>query len=485
MNITVRSATFWSFVNSFGTRGLSFIFFVILSRQIGPAPLGVMAIAMAIGAVLDALIDLGLTDQFVRHQDAEDETFFSSVFWMQVGVAIGLVLLALLLAPIFASAFREPGLTVAICAVALASLSTAVSLAPLAWLRRKLDYRKIAMRNMIATIAGGIAGLFFAREGFALGSLIALHVANVVSGTLVILAVAEWRPAFVFSLSNLMRVRRIAAGTMGTKVLESVMGRVDQLAVGGYFGTTILGLYSLAVRLYDVFFQLLSMPFASVMLPHLAKYSSYIDEFRPRFLSALQFASLLGPPVLLLVVLEVPYLLDALFGEKWTNAGPYIQIILGMGAVHTVTFMHTVGFAALGKTSINLGIAVFSTVLWALCLFFLPAFGAIFAAILWALRSAVGVPVQIHLLKKLLRLQGGDYLGALSPMLIGLGLMAFTRTVALSGMETIHLGQLAAHLISALISIVIFASVAITMSPQLREVAKSSFQHSVGLRHKK
>ncbi|MEB0010052.1 oligosaccharide flippase family protein [Glaciimonas sp. Gout2] len=479
MDNSIKSASFWSFINSFATRGLSFAFFIPLTRKLGPGPLGVMALALAVGVFLDAVIDLGLSDQFVRHQDAKDQRFFSTVFWAQVSVAGIVGIIVAMFAPLLARVLHEPGLIFALRAVAIASFATAVGLSSISWLRRGLEYRAIAIRNVSATFVGGVVGIYMAWNGYALLAVLALHVINAVTGTLVAIYSAAWRPSLVFSQSSLKSVSRIAANTFLTRVLEAGMSRLDQIAVGAFFGASALGMYSLAVRLYDILFQLVCMPVASVMLPYLARYQAVTVEFRRHFLDLLHIVSLTAPPIFMLAALNTSSLLGLVFGPQWVGAGPYVHIIFGMGVVQAFTFIHTVAFAASGRTSVNLGVALFSALLWSGSLLLLPAYGVIFAAILWAMRSAIGIPIQMYFLKNMLDMRLRDYLLSLAPMFLALAGMVGVSFLILAIGERADVNPLILHFSSILAGGGVFVVMAILLSSRVKNIGIGILQNIV------
>lgn len=479
MDNSIRSASFWSFINSFATRGLSFAFFIPLTRKLGPGPLGVMALALAVGVFLDAVIDLGLSDQFVRHQDAKDQRFFSTVFWAQVSVAglVGVVIA--FLAPMSAEALHEPGLILALRAVAVASFATAAGLSSTSWLRRRLEYRAIAIRNVSATLVGGVVGIYLAWHGYGLLAVLGLHVINAITGTLVAIFSATWRPSLVFSQSSLKQVGRIATSTFLTRVLEAGMSRLDQIAVGAFFGVSALGMYALAVRLYDILFQLVCMPVASVMLPYLARYQSGTTEFRLRFLDVLHIVSLTAPPIFMLAALNTSSLLGVVFGPQWVGASPYVHIILGMGVVQAFTFTHTAAFAASGRASVNLGVALVSTLLWAVSLLLLPAYGVIFAAILWAMRSAVGVPVQMYFLKNMLGIRLQEYFRSLVPMFLALAAMVGVSFLVFVIGERVNMNIFIMHFSSILAGGGVFVAITILLSSRVKNIGIGILQNIV------
>lgn len=391
---------------------MSFVFFMLIARVLSPQHLGVMALALAASVLVDALIDLGLSDQVIRHA-SDDQVFFSSVFWTHLFTAsVGATLMALA-APFAAQWYHEPALQWAVYGVALTSLFNGLALVPYALLSRKLQHKSLAMRNTLATLIGGVLGLGLAYRGWEVMALVVMTAANAFTGLVTVWWAAHWRPdragTWRERMDSLKPVMGMARHTMGTRLVETLITRMDQVLIGTFFGTAALGLYALAVRLYDVLFLTVCAPIGSVMLPYLARATHSDQAFKDRFLLVLKTTALAAPPIYVCAALYLPELLPSLFGEKWAHAGPYIQIMMGMGAVQAMSFTHTPAFTALGKPQANWWVAVVSSALWMASLAALPKLGPIYAAVLWAGRSAVGVLMQMVFLNRLTGITLADY----------------------------------------------------------------------------
>lgn len=406
---TAKSASLWAIAGNIGTRGLSFVFFLLIARVLSPAHLGVMALALAVGLFMDAIVEFGLVDQVVRHHDSEDEVFFSSVFWLQMGLAVVCLLLMLLAAPWVARWYKEPDLRDALIGVALACFFTGSGLVPAALLTRRFEQKALAKRNAVATLFGGGLGLGMAYQGAGVHALVALQLVNAMTGSLMVWLSSGWRPRWLWDRQALMPALALARHSLGTRLMDTVINRIDQLMIGSIFGATALGLYALAMRLYDVLFQSICLPIAGVMLPYLAQVARDDAAFKARYLLVLRTTALCVPPLFLCGALFLPSLLPSLFGPKWAAAGPYIQIVLGAGAVLAMSFTHSPAFVALGKPWANLLTSTVATLAWLAALFLLAGNGAIYAAILWAGRGLLASVIQVFLMRRLTGLRLSDY----------------------------------------------------------------------------
>lgn len=408
LSTTVTSASLWSFANSIGTRGLSFTFFVLLSRELDPKALGLMALALSAGFIVDTLCEAGLGDALVK-QPSISPAFLRAVTTVQAGTGLFLLLLSAVIGYPVALLFQEPMLVYLLSAVLLASFFNAISLCPLALLRREMKFREIAIRNFIGTAIGGALGYVLARRGFGVWSLVGLHVANAFTGAVISCISARYLPLPSRNLQPIAAVFGFAWRMTGTRLLENSLSRADQFIVGSVFGMTALGLYALAGKLCDTLFSVVCAPFADVFLSKLARYADEREELRRQFLGLIHFAALVGPFAFGFSALFLTSFLSDLFGKQWNDAAPYIWIVLGFGAIQSIAYVNSVALVALGLARVRLNMAILSSTMWAVSIALLFRYGPLMAAVAWACRVSVVFPVQIAYLSRELRFGWLDY----------------------------------------------------------------------------
>jgi PST family polysaccharide transporter len=391
-----------------------------------------MALALSVGFLVDTLCDAGLGDAVVKQPEVNDD-FLRSVTTVQAG--IGLVLLALsaaVAAPI-AAWFKEPQLVYVLPAVVSASLFNAVSLCPLALLRRQMNFKGVAIRNFGGTLVGGVFGYLLALQGYGVWSLVGLHVANALTGAVVSCLAAGYLPRPTLRLEPLRPLYDFAWRMTGTRLLENSLARFDQFIVGSVFGTNALGMYALAGKLFDTLFSVACTPFADVILSKLARHNADRREFARQFLSVIHFASLVGPFAFCGAALFLATFLGDLFGKQWQDAAPFIWIVLGFGTVQSVAYVNGVALVALGLARIRLNLALLSTIMWAITITLLFRHGALMAAVAWACRVCIIFPVQVYCLSRELQfgwrrywqsVQAGVIVGVMMMLTFGAGRFA-------------------------------------------------------------
>lgn len=475
---SAKSASLWAVAGSLGTRGLSFLFFMLIARAMSPVELGVMAMALAVSVFADALIDFGLSTQVMRHQTADDPHFFSGVLWLQLALASVSGLLIVAVSGLAASWYHEPRLQWALWGVSAGSWLNAAGLVPHALLSRRLQHKSIALRNTLATFVGGCIGLAMASEGQGVLALVVMHVANALTGLLTVWWAARWRPLWAGPLRTYLgAIRPVvdqARHQLGTQLLEAVMVRLDQVLIGAVFGAATLGVYALAVRIFDVLFQVTCGPIASVLLPYLARVAGDVRQFRERFLSVLGNVALLAPPIYVCAALYAGVGVKLAFGKQWEPAIPYLELALGMGAVQAVGFVHPPAFMAIGKPNMNWWVAVISSVLWAMGLFFLPKLAPIFAMILWVGRSAIGLGLQLVFMQRLIDVHLRDYWQAVRWPVSGALVVSVLAWGTQHGLA-LGAGPWLGPIVMLTISMLLFVAMAWALSAEVRHFAAGVF----------
>lgn len=428
-----RFASVWAILGGAGSRGVSFLFFLLIAREISPHELGVMAIGLAISTFIDAINELGMVEQMVRQTD-EASRLLSSVFWLQLGSGALSATVLLAASPWLVAHYGESQLTMVLAGVAFGCVLTAANYTPLSILLRRMAFRSIAVRDMSAALIGGSLGLYLARHGRGVEALVAMHVVNLSTSTVVTWIAAAWRPRWVFDRVALGPALSLGKHTLGARMMDTFTSRVDQLLVGSFFGTTVLGLYSLAMRFFDVVFQSICLQMSSVVIARLSATAHDIQATTATYLKQLRQLSLVGPPLFLGAALFLPEVLSWVIAPKWAQVAPYIQIIMGMGVLLAITFSHSLFFTVIARPQINFWISACSTAVWLVAMFYIPTLGAIFAAVLWAARMAMGIPFQLFFLKRLTDIQLRDYARQIWPMVVSCGgMLAIAGVMHING----------------------------------------------------
>ena len=143
------SGLLWNGVERTASRGIQFVFSILIARILIPSDYGLIAIVNLLISLSDILIDSGLSKALLRKKDKE-ESDYNVLFFFNVSASILIYLLFLIAAPLFAIYYQEPTLTPLIRWGTLALVINAIGSTQSLLLVASMDFRKKAVLEIVA-----------------------------------------------------------------------------------------------------------------------------------------------------------------------------------------------------------------------------------------------------------------------------------------------------------------------------------------------
>ncbi len=345
---------------------------VVLARLIPPAEFGPYAVAVVAQELALGIQSQGVGNALVQRQGADREH-------IQAGHALalitGLVLAGLMM--LAATFIAEPifgGPTASLVRLtAPFCLITAISIVPTSTLRRKLEFRRLTILDMVSTAfrVGGSVGLAVA--GFGAKSIVYGTLAGAVVG-----AVGAWIWAPPPAPRLLWRKAREVLEFGGPASLAAIswtcFRNCDYAIVGVRLGTLSAGLYFRAYNLGVEYQKKVSDLMVTVAFPVLSRTSSETElaDMRgevTRLLTMMLF------PLLTLLAIVAPVLIPWFLGPDWDAVIVPTQILAIGGASTLVIDTAGVALAAGGRSRAMLGFGVAHFVAYATAVWFVSPLG--------------------------------------------------------------------------------------------------------------
>jgi PST family polysaccharide transporter len=329
---------------------------VVLARLIPPAAFGMFAIAVIVQELAINLLSEGVSSAIVQRRDIEREHLQGG---FALSLAIGTALMAgtliaavLVVRPIFGTETEQ--LVIMTTPWALVGALGAPSYA---LLRRRLDFRRLAVLDLInSLVRSGTSILLAAALGLDGPALVLGGLAGVTAMTLLSLVFApvplpRWRTQAVRDL----------LGYGGPASLAGLcwvgFRNGDYAIIGARLGPAQAGIYWRGFQLAVEYQRKISMVMTSVAFPILAR-TATADELFALRRRMVRMLTIVIFPLLVLLVLLAPVAVPWLFGPAWESAVLPTQILAGAGAATVV--MDAVGtvLMATGRTRAMLGFGV-------------------------------------------------------------------------------------------------------------------------------
>jgi O-antigen/teichoic acid export membrane protein len=227
--------------------GTILIVLLYLTKQ----QVGIASLVVAIGTVIEALDGLGASTALVQARSLSPLQL-DSLFWFITGAALLVGGLTLLAAPGFAALYGVTGMATYFLAVALKQPLVGAAVIPLAILSRELQYERIAIVNVCATLAAALTRVGLAVWGAGAWAIVAPYAASGLYTLIGALLARPFLPGLRLSMPAILPLIGFGLRAATTTLFEQVFNNVGYLLVGWFYGAAPLAVYRVA---FDVAMQ--------------------------------------------------------------------------------------------------------------------------------------------------------------------------------------------------------------------------------------
>ena len=330
------SAMKWTAAAKIAQQALQFLLFTGLMRLLDPAAFGLVGMVMVFSGFAAIFSEMGFGSALVQRQELS-ESHRSTVFWLTngVGVLLGGALFAA--GPLIAAFYKEPLLQPMSAWIALSFLLTAPGVVSRSLLIKAMRFDVLAKVDVAALIVSGLVAVGAAAAGAGVWSLVAQQLVSAGVTSVLLFWFGRWRPHFLWSSGAARELFGFGAGLTGFNIVNYWARSADKLLIGHLLGSVPLGLYSRAYSLMLLPLTQIVSIVAPVMFPAMSTIKDDKERIRRVFLRMTTLLTFITFPMMTgLIVVAKPFVL-ALFGAKWAEVVPLIQILSFVGMIQTLT----------------------------------------------------------------------------------------------------------------------------------------------------
>lgn len=338
--MTLRKKTLagllWAAASQGGKQLSQFVIAVILARLLSPRDFGLMAMAMVFIDIFTIIGELGISSALIQKQDVTD-IHYSSAFWLNIGTGALLTMCFSISAPFIAAFYGRPELRFILTLLSCNFLLSSLSLMQQTILMKELEFRKLAIRDIISVILSGLVGIYMAMSGLGVLSLVGQTLSFALINAVLLWLVSRWRPKLVFSKAHMREIFVFSANLTGSYMANVISRNIDKLLIGKFLGDQALGIYSLAYKLMLYPLQNVSWVIGRVMFPAFSKIQDDMDKIRHVYMQVIRIVSLITFPMMAGLLVIAPEFVHLLFGSKWESAVVIIRIFCICGMFQSIS----------------------------------------------------------------------------------------------------------------------------------------------------
>lgn len=326
-----KGAIKWNLIDKVAAQVLYGVTGIILARLISKEDFGLVGAVLVFQAFASMFVDSGFASALIQRKEPTQRDY-STVFWFNMLMAVGLFVLLWFCAPLIARWNQGDMRLIPLARVMfLTFIFNAAGIVQTNRMVKQMNVRPVALANLLGQLIGASVGIYLAVTRADAWALVWQQVSMAAARTVLLWIIVRWRPLFYFSLGILRSFFAIGSGVMIQSFLNTVFQNIYAFFIGNRLGMAPLGVYTQADKWSKMASATASQVITSSFLPAL---SAVQDE--PERLTAMSrrihrsVSALLIPSFIAAILLAAPGF-HLLFGTKWDAAIPLFQILMGRG----------------------------------------------------------------------------------------------------------------------------------------------------------
>lgn len=370
----------WRFLERCGAQGVTFLVTIVLARLLAPEVYGLMALVSVFTAILQVFVDSGLGNALIQKKDADDLDF-SSVFFFNLVMCIALYLLLFFCAPLIATFYHNPELTLVIRVLGITLLIAGVKNVQQAYVSRKLQFKRFFFATLGGTIGAAVIGIAMAYMGFGIWALVVQSLFNTMLDTVILWLTVRWRPKLIFSFARLKGLLRYGWKLLTSALLHTFYTNLRTMIIGRLYTPTDLAYYEKGQSFPTLIVSNINASIDSVLLPTMSGVQDSRETVKAITRRSIVISSYLMWPMMVGLAAVAKQLVLLLLTEKWMTAVPFLQIAcfaLGLEPLQTANLN---AIKALGRSDIFLKLEILKKTISIVILLLSMRFGVVVIAV--------------------------------------------------------------------------------------------------------
>lgn len=385
---------------------------LIVIRMLAPADYGLMAMAAVLPSFLYLANDFGLDVVLVQRLE-QSETMRRQVFGLVILVNLAFLILLFLAAPLVANFFAEPRLTPLSRVLAIQFAFFIFDTLPRAKLERALEFKRLSLVSLAATLVGGLSSFVLAALAFGVWAL-AYGQLVTVAVTTVGLNLSTWslcRPSL--SLKGVWPHLSFGGLVTANRLAWAVFEGADKVIGGKFLGQEIFGFYAVALHIATLPITKTAGVLSAVALPAFSQVQTQAAEVRAYFLKAVRISSVVAFPIFLGMASIAPDLVDLLLGQKWHPTAPLIQILALVMPVRMISMLLPPVLWGVGRPGVSATNLVIAALTMSAALVVGAHWGAVGIASAWLLAFPPILCISLYRARSAIGVSLGEFLSAM------------------------------------------------------------------------
>jgi O-antigen/teichoic acid export membrane protein len=321
---TVLNGGKWLGMAALAQALLQIVVIAVLARLLSPAEFGLAAIAGIFIDLASGIAAMGTSQALVqRHELTGHHIRAAFTISMVMGLAATLALF--FSSGWLAHVLGNPAAAPLIAALSLTFVITAVSFVPQGLASRRLNFRILAVRQLVGYLIGyGVFGIASALLGAGAWALVYAQIAQASMVTILLVAAIRFDPRPTRDWAAHKEILGFGSGFSFARIANSLTNQVDRVIVSMNTNATAVGLYTRALQISRYPTTLIGQVIEDVLFPSFAGVQTDRERLNGAYYRSIGSIFIILTPVSVFFCLAARPLTDILLGRQWENVVPLL-----------------------------------------------------------------------------------------------------------------------------------------------------------------
>lgn len=383
-------------------------------RMAGPYEYGRAVIALSIVVPIQMLTSAGLTDAMSKARSSHT-IVTDTVFWAMASLGLVGWLICGFVAFGIAYIYGNPSLAALIAVQGLYCLLAGLSAAPAAMLIRKMRARALFTRSLIDRMTTFVCSAILTSLGWGAWGIVLGMLAGTSASCVFLWALQARLPRRVFSYQDLRSLLRFGSMLNMEMLLSFVSTRGFFLIFGYLHGPQMLAYLNLAVRILEEIANFLQNLTSRSALAFFGAIHRSGSELSHSYLRGLRLIATLATPTFAGLAIISSELIPLLAGSQWEPAVSVVRILCLQWIIIFWAILDWPVLRTLDRQGTLTSLEILASIVSITGAFLTFNSGLEIAAVAFAIRYLLTVPVLSILMTKVARISILDQINAVAP----------------------------------------------------------------------
>lgn len=378
----------WSAIGKTISQLVSWAITLVVIRLLAPADYGLMAVATMVIAFISLVNEFGLGAALVQAKEI-DQDRFGAIFGGMLLLSTALAALLALSSQAIASFFDEQRLTALLMVASLQFVLSALVTVPEALLKREMNFKRLALVDVMGSLAASFTTLAFAWSGWGVWALVFGMLAGAAIRALFLQVASPVKIWPNLRLKQCKGLLNFGGNLTASRLIWQFLSQADILIGAKLLSKDALGLYSVSLHLASLPMQKTMSIINQVIFSAAARNQDAPEHIRKGLSEGLRLMLHLAIPTLCGLAAVAPEFVLVVLGPQWADSTVPLQLVALAIPIRMVTTICSTTAIGLGYASIDLRNTTTGAIVMPICFVVGAQWGGEGLAMAWL----VGVPV--------------------------------------------------------------------------------------------